>query len=493
MWLLLWRVATRGLGFISTLVLARLLVPADFGLVAMASAFIAAVDSLSQLGVQQALIRHPEDSSKLYDAAFTIQLGRAVITAILIVACAPWAAEWFHEPRLVAVLMVLAGTVVMGGFENIGIIEFRREIRFDIQFRLLLIPRVVQVLTTIPAALILHSYWALMVGVVCSKAAWIIMNYIAHPYRPKLRLTGWRHLAGFSFWIWATSLASLVWERCDPFVLGPHLGPARLGVYFLAAEIATLPLSELISPIADALFAGFSAAQKGGGSSLRHAPAVAVTMLLALAPFVLAISCGSGDIVAVLVGPKWVEAQPLIAILTWLCLFSPFSTVCRLVMIANAKVRANFIGNCVASAVKLATMLVAVSLTTRLDYIAGATAICVTTESAIYIVLLKNVGHVRLLDNAGAVVRTLLALAVTAVVLLLSGMGWSIVETPVWLALLHGMAIGVVTLAVYVGMIMLLWRLWGRPDGPETHILGLLREQRAAFGSRRLKASASLP
>ena len=230
MWLLLWRVATRGLGFISTLVLARLLVPADFGLVAMASAFIAAVDSLSQLGVQQALIRHPEDSSKLYDAAFTIQLGRAVITAILIVACAPWAAEWFHEPRLVAVLMVLAGTVVMGGFENIGIIEFRREIRFDIQFRLLLIPRVVQVLTTIPAALILHSYWALMVGVVCSKAAWIIMNYIAHPYRPKLRLTGWRHLAGFSFWIWATSLASLVWERCDPFVLGPHLGPAPVWV-----------------------------------------------------------------------------------------------------------------------------------------------------------------------------------------------------------------------------------------------------------------------
>ncbi len=492
MWILLWRLATRGLGFISTLVLARLLVPADFGLVAMASAFITAVDSLSQVGVQQALIRHPEDSSRFYDAAFTIQLGRAVITSVLIVASAPWVADWFHEPRLAAVLMVLSTAVAMSGFQNVGIIEFRREIRFDVQFRLLLVPRVVQVVVTISAAFILHSYWALMVGVVCHQAVWIIMSYIAHPYRPKLRLTGWRQLAGFSFWIWATTVATLVWERCDPFVLGPHLGPARLGIYLLAMEIATLPMSELIVPIADALFSGFSAAQKEGGSSLHHAPAVAVTMLLGLAPFVLAISCGAGDIVVVLVGPKWIEAQPLIAILTWLCLFSPFSTVCRTVMIANGKVRANFIGNCVASAVKLATMLVAVSLTARLDYIAGATALCVTIESAIYITLLKNVGHVRLFDSAGAVVRSLLALVITVAVLLLCGLGWTIVTAPVWVALLQGMEIGVVTLAVYGSAIALLWWLWGKPEGPETHIVGLAREQFAFLRPRNLKTTESL-
>ena len=135
-WMMAWRMVTRFLGLASTLVLARVLMPADFGLVAMATTFGAAVEALSQLGLQDALVRH-RDGERLMDTGFTLQLGRGLATGVVVAASAPAAAWWFTEPRLIPILMILAATSVVAGAENIGIIVFRRDMRFDKQFALL--------------------------------------------------------------------------------------------------------------------------------------------------------------------------------------------------------------------------------------------------------------------------------------------------------------------------------------------------------------------
>ncbi len=175
-WLVAWRMVTRLLGLVSTLVLARVLVPADFGLVAMATTFAVAVEALSQLGLQDALVRHPE-GERLRDTAFTLQLGRAVATSLVVAVAAPGAAWWFAEPRLVPVLLILAATSLVSGAENIGIVAFRRDMRYDKQFLLLSGPRLLQVAVTIPLALWLHSYWALLAGIVVSRVARTVMTH----------------------------------------------------------------------------------------------------------------------------------------------------------------------------------------------------------------------------------------------------------------------------------------------------------------------------
>ncbi len=477
MWLLLWRLFTRIIGLASTLVLARLLVPADFGLVAMATTFLAVIESLSVIGVNEALIRQRGDSHALYDTAFTLQLIRAVITALLLVALAQMAAYWFHEPKVGPIMLVLALGTFINGLENIGIVELRRQMRYDMQFRLLLVPRLAQVFTTIPIAFAMHSYWALMIGIIAQKIVRVIMTYLVHPYRPKLKLTNWRELAGFTFWTWATSVALLLWSRSEPFVLGPRLGPERLGIYLLALELATLPLTELISPVSDALFAGFSAAQRAGESSLRHAPVVATTLVLAIAPVIIGISCASGDIVALLLGPKWIEAQPLIAILAWVCFLAPFSSVCSLVMVANAQVKTNFISNVIVAVVKLMVLLIAVQFTMKLDMIAMASAVCVGVESLVYTLQIKRVGRIRLMDNLGGLLRTLLATAVTVGALRGLGLGWTVVTASPWPAVGDAAVIGFVCLGVYGAAIHILWRLAGFPEGPEARLFALLNER----------------
>jgi O-antigen/teichoic acid export membrane protein len=486
---MLWRIVTRVIGLGSTLILARVLVPEDFGLVAMASTFAGAVDALSQLGLQDALVRRQSDDKSLYNTAFTLQLGRAVLTALILAGAAPLVAWWFAEPRLVWLLLILAAGSVISGFENIGIIEFRRAMRFDVQFRLQLIPRLFQVAVTISLALAFQNYWALLAGTLVAKLTRLAMTYIVHPYRPSFRLAGWRELAAFSFWTWATSLASLVWDRCDPFILGPVLGANRLGMYLLALEIASLPMSELIAPVADALFAGFSSAQHKGGSSLHHAPTVAALLLAVLAPLVLILSCASGDITAVLLGPKWQEAQPLIAILTWQCVFSPFAWVSSVVMFANGRVRPNFAGNAIVSALKLLILVTTVRLTDQIDIIAAATVACVAMEATVYTTLLKSVSGIRLRDIAGSVLRSVLATAITAAALRALDLGWRPTTAPALEALAHGILIGAITVTTYAAAHLLMWTATGRPEGSETRLITLAADRIQIIRARRLRPS----
>lgn len=472
-WLVGWRMVSRVLGLASTLILARLLAPNDFGVVAMAATFAGAVDALSELGLQDALVRRVSEGRELYNTAFTLQLGRALLTSLVIALAAPGASLWFNEPRLAPILFVLAAVSFMSGLENIGIIEFRRAMRFEMQVRLLVVPRLIGFAATISLAILLQNYWALIVGIAVSRVARTVMTYVVHPYRPSLGLAGWRELAGFSFWTWATCLAALVWERIDPFILGPLVGSAQLGVYLLALEIAILPISELVAPAADSLFAGFSAAQKRGQSSAHHAPLVIAVLIMCIMPLIITISCASGYVVAALLGPKWTDASALIAILAWLCLFNPVSYVCNAVLVSHNFVQRTFIARVIASAVKLAVLLVVTSQTSRLDIIAAAVTLCVSVECCAYLVLLNGIGMSALKTMAGSIGRTVMAGGGVVAILYEAGLAWNEVTLPSLLAFLQGAAIGALTLALYLALLTTIWFLCGRPVGAETRVVEL--------------------
>ncbi len=478
-WLLLWRVVTRSLGLVSTLVLARLLVPADFGLVAMATTFAFGVEALSQLGLQDALVRRREDGFDLHHTAFTLQLGRALVTAAVIAAGAPAAAWWFAEPRLQAVVLVLAGLTVLNGLENVGMAEYRRAMRFDVQFKVNMVTRLAGVATTVGCALAWTNYWALLAGILVSSAARVAMSYRMHPFRPRLQLARWRELGRFSLWTWAAAMAGLVWERCDPFVLGPVFGTAKLGLYLLAVEIALLPVTELIAPAADVLYSAFARAQKDGDSSLHHAPEVAGIILLAVAPIVLSVSAASGPIIEVLLGAKWAGAWPLVAVLTWLCMFSPYSFVCSMALVANGHVQRNFVAKIAMSAVKLATLLVAVSLTDALLVIGASTAGCVAVESLLFLALLPGTGIARLRPALGGLLRVVVATALAAGAVGWSGLGWQPGAGSVGANLMRGFMIGGLGTGVFGLTVLLLWQAAGQPEGAERRLAQLAGERLA--------------
>ena len=470
-WLVAFRMFTRTLGVISTLVLARVLVPADFGLVAMATTFSAAVDSLSQIGVQDALLRRPEDDRSLFDTAFTLQLLRSLVTGSIIALSSTVVAHWFNEPRLVPVLLVLAVVSASNGLENVGIVEFRRSLRYHNQFTLQAVPRIAGVCTTISMAFVLRSYWALLCGMAVSTVVRLITSYALHPFRPKFAIADWRKLAGFSFWLWLTSLACLVWDRCDPFILGPVLGTAQLGVYLLAFEVATLPLTELVQPAADVLFAGFSAANKEGTDPVALALSVAMTLLLIVAPMAIGISAGAGYVVAAMLGAKWQAAQPLIYILAFICIFSPFPWVCTSALMAKGFVRSNFIANIIASTMKVTILTLVTTLTGTLAHIALAGVLVMGLEAAIFVTTLARSGLVGFNRVTGPLLRIVIASVAALAAARSTGLAWQPVHMATAPALFYGAILGALVVFVFAAVDLGCWFGVGKPDGPESRLI----------------------
>lgn len=472
-WLIAFRMFTRTLGVISTLVLARVLIPADFGLVAIATTFSAAVEALSQIGVQDALLRRKEEDQSLFATAFTLQAMRGLLTGTIVALSATTVAHWFKEPRLVDVLLVLAAVCVLSGLENVGIVEFRRSLRYHYQFMLQAVPRIAGVCTTITAAFLLRSYWALLAGMTVAVITRLFTSYALHPFRPRIALADWRKLAGFSFWLWLTSLASLIWDRCDPFILGPSLGPGKLGLYLLAFEMATLPLTELIQPAADVLFAAFSAAHKEGTDPIVLALPVATTLLLVVTPMAIGISAGAGYVVAALLGSKWQSAQPLIYSLAFLCVFSPFPWIISSALLARGFVRSNFTANIVSSIMKVTILTATVAVAKTMGQIAVASVGIMGLEAAIFVTVLMRAGSPGFRGLSGTLLRIAVASAASLLAASASGLAWNTVSMAAGSALLIGGLLGFSILLVFTFVEAGCWFLAGRPAGPEDRLLSI--------------------
>lgn len=187
-WVIGWRMVTRGLGLVSTLILVRLLSPDDFGLVAMAMAFAASIDAMSGIGTEFALIRERAPSRAMYDTAFTLNVMRGGATALILVIGA-WPVAYFVEDmRLAPLLMLLGVAFMLSAVENIGIVDFRRALDFAKEFRLFLVPRILGIASNIGTAFMLRSYWSLIVGIFVTRLSRMAFSYVMHPYRPRLSL-----------------------------------------------------------------------------------------------------------------------------------------------------------------------------------------------------------------------------------------------------------------------------------------------------------------
>jgi lipopolysaccharide exporter len=472
-WMMAWRMMSRLLGFISLLVLAGLLKPADFGIVATATAISAAIDGLSSLGVREALVRLNEDHRTYYDAAFTMQVSRGIMNGVLIAVMSLFANDLFGEPRLQPILLILAAVAIIGSFENIGMVEYSRALDFRMQFFLQAGPRVAGFLVVVGSAIVLRSYWALILGAVVSKSGTTAATYVLSPYRPRLALAGWRYLLNFSFWTWFTGLAAMAVNRADPFLLSPVVGTAAFGLYMLALEIAMLPVSELLEPACGALFPGFAMAGRRGSEPIGMGLSIAGALALCTIPFAIGISATSGYLTTSLLGPKWQAAQSLIAFLACGCALQPFSWVTHTVLTAQGFVKRAFAGQAIAAAMKVAAVL-AIRHTRDLPLICAVASLVMILEAVMFIVQMRMAGNRELRPLLMTLARAAVSVAVTCGVLRLIPGTWQYIDMGRIAATAAGGGIGLAAFALFFLCQSGLWSLSGRPEGAEARIVSML-------------------
>ncbi len=483
-WIIALRVAARSMGFLSTLVLARFLLPHDFGVVALALGFLQALDTLAYIGVEEALIREKSPSRGMYDTGFTLNLLRG-LTIGLLLALAAWPiAGFFGQPELAPVLMVLGAAVAVEGCVNIGLVEFWRKLDFAKEVRLTILPRVAGLSLAILVAVVFETYWALVVGAVVQRVARVAISYLAHPYRPRLSLVAWRELLGYSAWTWAISAAVVVRDRANVFTIGRMIDPASAGIFTIAWDIASTPTQELIAPLQRAAFSGFAAARhEGENIAETYLRLVGAAALITL-PIGVGLSLTAAPLVRLGFGEQWGAAVPAVHVLSLACAASVFGLIAWAILFSHAKLAVCFYIT-VATAGTRVVLLALLLPSYGLLGAAYATAASILVDVTLQVRHVARHFHIALGRLAAHTWRSIVASAVMAACVWGLGLGW--VPLPPTAAetgwqLLQAIATGV---AAYTMALLLLWLASGRPAGAEADMLAVLGRAAQKLGGRR--------
>lgn len=335
------KLVDKSIGLISTLILARVLTPADFGLVAMATAVVAFTELMGAFGFDSALIQRQDAQRHHYDTAWTFNALFAVAVALTLLALAIPAANFYREPRLEMMLPVLAFGALVGGLENIGTVAFRKELNFGKEFRYLLTKRLASFAVTVTLALTLRTYWALIAGIVTGKLVSVLISYRLHPYRPKFCLAARADLFHFSKWLFISNLIQFFHSRSTDFILGRTVGSHGLGVYNIGVEIAAMPSTELIAPINRAIYPVYSRLANDREALWKRFMDVFGVIALVAVPVAFGLVCVADAAVRVLLGEQWLEAIPIIRLVAVSGLAGALQSNLYLVIVALGRPRAN--------------------------------------------------------------------------------------------------------------------------------------------------------
>jgi lipopolysaccharide exporter len=474
-WMALFKLTERGLGLISIVILVRVLSPADFGVVAMAASFVSMAELLTSFGFDVALIQKQDATEEHYHTAWTLNLLLSVLIAGLILAVAPLVAGFYKRPDVFWVVCAFAFGPLIGGFENIGVVAFRKDMKFRSEFAFQLSRKLIGFLVVVSLAFFLRSYWALVAGTLAARLAGTVVSFVMHPFRPCFSLAKVRALVGFSKWLLVNNMVGFFKERSSDFVIGRMLGTASLGTYSISYEFANMPMTELSAPVNRALLPGFARLANDAMArcaAYRHAIGLlsmiavpAAAGLLAIAPF----------FVPVILGPKWLAAVHLLEILALnggLLLFH--SSICT-VLIANGHPDRVTKTN----ALYVVLLLVLFGLLVPTYEITGAAyaalGVSILTTPMYLFHVRRGVG-IPISDFVRGAARPVVAAVIMACVVRLALPGWTTAmhtsQSVVWLIV--GIVLGMST---YAATVWLLWLGAGCPDGAERVLAGQLRER----------------
>jgi O-antigen/teichoic acid export membrane protein len=248
---------------IRTVILARLLTPDDFGLMAIAVISIMLLDRFTQSGFESALVQKDADIRPYLDTAWTMQILRGVVMAGLLAAGAPLIAGFFGAEEAESVVRVLAIAVLIKGFQNVAVVFFVKELRFDRYFRLEVSEKGTDIVVSITAAILLRNVWALVFGVLAGSVMKMVTSYVIHPYRPR---PGWvwdqvKELFGFGKWILAHNTVGYLAGELDDILVGRMLGVERLGLYRMAYNFSQAVATEIAQVMNQVAFPAYSQLQ----------------------------------------------------------------------------------------------------------------------------------------------------------------------------------------------------------------------------------------
>jgi len=462
----------RGLGFVSSAILARLLIPEDFGLVAIVLVICGLLGLIFDFGVNWALVQNDKATDDHFDTAWTIRFFESLVFAALLAGFSSFIASFYGDIRLEAICQILAVGAVIRGFENIGTVKFLKEMRFSKDFLNSVIPKVISTFITIGLAFYYRSYMALVIGIVLHDLVVVIVSYIIVSFRPRFSLKKISDIWGFSQWMLVRNMADYICEQGDLLLLSLFTTPRSLGFYRWSTELSFIAISEVQMPFERAVIPAMVKIRDDHDRLIRAYLKAMSMLVLVATPLALGIGGVANEFIPIFLGggDKWL---PIVPIMQGLVIYAMFTSLYQtsidlLTTTGNIKYTAYIFW--IQALIMIATLYPAFLLL-GLEGVAYARAFIGFIMFFVVSLLVVRKCRVAFGEIVISVWRPVVAGVMMYILLINISSPWLLEN---WLVLIIKIILGA---ALYISFILILWWLAGKPESGEKTLLGLMMKK----------------
>lgn len=302
---------------VSTVVLARLLLPVDFGLIAMVTAITGLGQAFADLGLSEATIQNPEIGHAQVSTLLWVNVAIGIALTLLTAALAPLLALFYHEPRLLHITLVLSITFLIGSLRVQHDALLRRQMRYvslavrDITSWAIGVP--------IAITLAMHGfgYWAIVLLPLTVNTVQMLLSWILMPWLPGLpvRGAGVRKLIRFGGGVASSYVVMTVTGNADNVLIGWFWGASPLGLYSRAYNLLMLPVRQLAIPGRSIAVPGFSRVQDDPERLARYYLRATNLMIWMIAPVFGYLVVVAEPLITVVLGAQWRQSAPVFQLL----------------------------------------------------------------------------------------------------------------------------------------------------------------------------------
>lgn len=317
-WVSSLNILNRLLQTLKLIILARLLSPSDFGLMGIALLALAALEQLSQLGVDQALIQEEKDDIDRYlSTAWSLKIVRAILIISVLYVTSSAISSFLGEPQAGPILQVIGITYLFRAFMNPATVYFEKNLEFNKYFSLKFSSVFADVIVAIAFGVIFQNVWALVAGLFAKHLTQLFASYRIDPFRPSLELDTdkAKQLLGFGKWIWASGITTFVSTQGDDGFVVWLLGADALGFYQMAFRLSNAPATEISKVISKVAFPAYSALQNQKKRLRKTYLNTLEIMFYVTVPMAVGILVVAPEFTVVVLGEDWVPIVPALQVM----------------------------------------------------------------------------------------------------------------------------------------------------------------------------------
>jgi len=358
-------------------VLARLLGPRDFGLIAMIAVFANFAQMYADLGFGAALIQRKEVAEAHLSSVFWVNVVVGLTLVLLFATIAPAIADFFDEPRLVRLTRAIA---LNFGIVSLVVVQ-KTLLRKHLAFRKLAIAEIGGVtvggVLAVAAALAGLGVWALVVKALAVSLSIMVLTWIQSPWRPRW-IFDWgavRELTGFSLNFLGTNTLSYWTRNVDNLLIGRVLSAAALGVYSQAYQIFLLPLNNVSNVFGNVLFPSLALIQEDRRRVARVYLRVTRTISLVTFPMMIGLFVVADDFVYVVFGEAWAGMIPLLRVFSLVGITGSIRTITGNLYASQGRVDLQFRVSLVLQALKISLLVAGVLIGRDVFWVAVSLAV----------------------------------------------------------------------------------------------------------------------